>query len=135
MLYCTCFFPLTSRSEVLPRLSPVTLVVTQWKRPIWPCYSPPEDIVMNLLTTALYICLFMRTNNNLVCLKLKYPKIKRSHVLYFVLFLPVFLHSACSPADQKWDTCIFYRTIIVLSEIVALAALWDATLYSYWTCW
>lgn len=50
---------------------------------------------------------------------------KRSHISYFVFYLPVFLHSACSPADKKWDTlCIFYLTIIVLSEIVALAALW-----------
>lgn len=52
--------------------------------------------------------------------------IPRSTVTCFIfcVIFACFLHSACSPADKEWDTCILCLTILVLSEIVALAALW-----------
>ena len=45
-------------------------------------------------------------------------------MFHILLYSPVFCILACSPADKIWDTCIFYLTKIVLSETVALAALW-----------
>lgn len=60
-----------------------------------------------------YPCLFM-INNSLVCFQLKYPKIN-SHISYFCVTFAYFLHS--------WDICVFYRTIIGLSEILSMAAL------------
>lgn len=52
--------------------------------------------------------------------------IPRSTVTCFIfcVIFACFLHSACSPADKEWDTCILCLTILVLSEIVALAVLW-----------
>lgn len=48
---------------------------------------------------------------------------QQSRFIFCVIFA-CFLHSACSPADKEWDACILCLTILVLSEIVALAVLW-----------